>query len=123
MVRNGTLVAWGIARRALFRGCLFYRALWARAGRGVSFGACGGIVRGSVGRMAAPALVVLGVAAPGAVHVCFDGVGAVSLRSGYFGRDGHGDAGICDREVGYEEAGRDLRSRIEIRKSIVASPS
>src|SRR5882762_7727332 len=82
----------------------FYRALWTRAGCGVSFGACCGVVCGAVGCLAAPAMVVLGDAAAGVVHVRFYSVGALSLCSGYFWRNRYGDAGLCDWEMDYENA-------------------
>ena len=105
MVCNGWFVAWTVARWVIYGGDQFYRALWARAGSGVSFGACGGIVCRAVGRVAAPAMVVLGDAAASFVHVHFYSLGALSLCGGYFWRNRYRDAGICDWEVDYGTRG------------------
>src|SRR5258708_25710245 len=104
MVCDGGVVARRIAWRTVYCADQFYRALWTGAGCGVSFGACGGVVCGARGYVAAPAMVVLGDAAAGVVHVRFYGLGALSLCSGYFWRDRYGDAGLCDWEKDYENA-------------------
>ncbi len=62
-------------------------------------------------------MAILGDAADGAVHVCFDGVGAVSLRGRYFWGDDHGDAGICDWEVGDGQARSGLQASVEDRSA------
>src|SRR5207244_1884969 len=71
----------------LFLGGVFFRGR-SRVGRGV------------VGSMASPAVAVLGNVAAGRLHVCFDSVGTVPLRGGCVRRNGHRDAGVCDRWLG-----------------------
>jgi hypothetical protein len=57
-----------------------------------------------MGRLAAPAMAVLGNGAGGVVHVFFDGLGAVSLRSGRVWGNGDGDVGVRDRQLDHEDA-------------------
>ncbi len=106
MVFDGGGVAWTATRRAVHGRDQFHRTLRTRAGRGVSFRARGGIGCGVVGSVAASALDVLGDGTHGDVHVRFDSMGPVSLRGGCFRRDGHGDDGVCDRQLGHENARR-----------------
>src|SRR5260370_2579407 len=69
-------------------------------------------------------MALLGDATAGAVHVRFDGVGAVSLCGGYFWRDDDGDAGICDWEVGDGQARSGLQASVEDRSDrVFVSPS
>jgi len=105
LVRDGRRMAWGAAWRRVYGGNQFHRAFRARTGRGVSFGACSGLVRGAVGSMAAPEMAFLGDAAVGVVHVRVHGVGKVSLRGGYFRGNDYRDAWIFDRAVGDGEKG------------------
>src|SRR5260370_4447973 len=56
VVCDGRLLARGITRWALYGSDQFHRALRARAWRGVSFGACGGVGCESVGGLGCSAL-------------------------------------------------------------------
>src|SRR6266852_5563098 len=64
-------------------------------------------------------MAILGDAAASAVHVRFDGVGAVSLRGRYFWGDRYGDAGICHWKMADEKARSGLRSSVESRDTRV----
>jgi len=64
------------------------------AGCGVSFGACGGVVCGALGCLAAPAMVVLGDAAASFVHVHFYSLGRYHYVVDIFG-------GIVTGTLGY----------------------
>lgn len=106
MVFHGWRVARLASRRAVHGSDQFHRALWTSAGRGVSFRTRCRVGRGVVGCVAAPAMVALGDGTHGDVYVRFNSVGSVSLRHGCFRRDGHRDAGVCDRQLDHENARR-----------------
>src|SRR5579859_5843950 len=79
LVFDGRGLAQRIARGRGDETDQFYRALRTSARRGISVRACGWGSRGDVGSMAAPKVDVLGNAAAGSVHVCLNGMGALSL--------------------------------------------
>src|SRR6202165_3886818 len=106
MVFDGGSVARIAAGRARNCNDQFHRALWTRARRGVSFGACGGGGRGVVGSMAPPAVAVLGNVAAGGVYVRVNNLGAVSLRGGRFRWNSDGNARLRDRQMDDEDARR-----------------
>ncbi len=106
MVFDGRGVAQFAARRAVHSSDQFHRTFWPRTWRGVSLRACGRFGRGLVGRVAAPALALLGDAALGDVHVRFDGVGTLSLRGRCIGGNGDGDVGVPDGRLADEDARR-----------------
>src|SRR5260370_10702605 len=76
------------------------------ARRGLSLAARGGSSCRTLGSVAAPAVAILGIPTMRPLHVRFNGLRAKPLRGGWVRRDGHGDAGVCNRWLGDEDAGR-----------------
>jgi len=77
-----------------------------RARRGVSLATRGGSRGGALGGVAPPALALLDIPSIRRLHVRFNGLCAKPLRSGCLWRDGHGDAGIRDWQLDYENERR-----------------
>src|SRR5260370_27447013 len=92
--------------RTVHSPCQPDREMRTGARRGLSIAARGGSSCRTLGSVAAAAVAILGIPTMRPLHVRFNGLRANPLRGGCVRRDGHGDAGVCNRWLGDEDAGR-----------------